>query len=334
MATNKVITNHATTHSAMKSCIAYVLRSDKVKEGYVAMVGPYRYKDINVNNVVQTFIDEKQLWNKDSGRMYMHSIVSWHKDENITPQQALDFATELVENDVFYSKYQSLVGVHQDKDHIHAHIVTNTVSYIDGAKEHHTKKQLEAMMARSNGLCKMHGFTVTEKGRHFNGTVMDAYDVSSMKNNKYRVVGKSSTQSYLVECMTAVDAAKDIACSRDEFIALMQSDGWTTHWSDNRKYITFEDESGHKVRNVNLSKTFNINLDKEFLINEFKRNAECDIGTDESDSVDGGASLGNSYELSAGIAATTYVAIEASSRTARKLSNKSRNEQQKKAARL
>ena len=318
----------------MKNCIAYVLRDDKVKQGYVAMVGPYKYKDINVNNVMQTYIDEKRLWSKDSGRMYMHSIVSWHKDENITPQQALDFATELVEYDEFYSKYQSLIGVHQDKDHIHAHIVTNTVSYIDGIKEHHTKKQLEAMMARSNELCNKYGFNVTEKGKHFDGTVMDDYDVSTMKNNKYRVVGKGGTQSYLFHCMMAVDSAKDKACSKEEFIKLMQSDGWDTHWPDNRKYITFEDESGHKIRNSNLSKTFNVDLDKESLIHEFERNAECDIEADESDSFTDGTSIGNCYELSAGIGATTYAYVETSASAVRRLRSKARYEQQKKAARL
>ena len=31
------------------------------------------------------------MWDKDSGKMYAHNIISWHKDEQITPEQALEF---------------------------------------------------------------------------------------------------------------------------------------------------------------------------------------------------------------------------------------------------
>ena len=28
------------------------------------------------------------MWNKDTGRMYAHNLISWHKDEQITLEQA------------------------------------------------------------------------------------------------------------------------------------------------------------------------------------------------------------------------------------------------------
>ena len=33
-----------------------------------------------------------------------------------------------------FSGFQTLVAVHKDKDHIHCHLVTNSVSYEDGKK--------------------------------------------------------------------------------------------------------------------------------------------------------------------------------------------------------
>ena len=43
------------------------------------------------------------------------------------------------------SGFQTLVAVHKDKDHIHCHLVTNSVSYEDGRKLHNTRKDLERM---------------------------------------------------------------------------------------------------------------------------------------------------------------------------------------------
>ena len=90
-------------------------------------------------------LSEKKVWDKDSGRMYAHNIISWHKDEQITPEQALEFGKQFAET--WFSGFQTLVAVHKDKDHIHCHLVTNSVSYEDGRKLHNTKKDLERMPA-------------------------------------------------------------------------------------------------------------------------------------------------------------------------------------------
>ena len=70
------------------------------------------------------------MWDKDSGRMYAHNIISWHKDEQITLEQALEFGKEFAEKLVQWINLN--VAVHKDKDHIHCHLVTNSVSYEDG----------------------------------------------------------------------------------------------------------------------------------------------------------------------------------------------------------
>lgn len=44
---------------------------------------------------VQNLLEEKKMWNKDTGRMYAHNIISWHKDEQITPEQAFEFGKSL-----------------------------------------------------------------------------------------------------------------------------------------------------------------------------------------------------------------------------------------------
>ena len=80
----------------MRNVLEYVLRGEKVKEGHIFIAGPYAGDTINYDEVYQTWIKEKQLWNKDSGRMYAHNIISFHKDEKITAAQCLEIGRKFV----------------------------------------------------------------------------------------------------------------------------------------------------------------------------------------------------------------------------------------------
>lgn len=88
MAINKTVNKSTKSHGAMRNVLEYVLREMKTKDHLVAVTGPYERSVINYDNVYQSFLEEKRLWNKDSGRMYAHNIISFHKDEDITLEEA------------------------------------------------------------------------------------------------------------------------------------------------------------------------------------------------------------------------------------------------------
>ena len=80
------------------------------------------------------------------------------------------------------------MAVHKDKDHIHCHLVTNSVSYEDGRKLHNTKKDLECMKQLTNQMCREHGLTVAEKGKHFDGSQIEKGEVIAWSKDKYKSV--------------------------------------------------------------------------------------------------------------------------------------------------
>ncbi len=102
-------------------------RVDKTRGELLAIVGPYEPDSITYDGVYRSFLEEKRIWSKDSGRMYAHNIISWHEDEPITPKQALEFGKEFAEQ--WFAGFQSLVGVHIDRNHVHCHIITNSVGH-------------------------------------------------------------------------------------------------------------------------------------------------------------------------------------------------------------
>ena len=272
MAINKTINKRTNTHGAMRNCIEYVLRQDKTSELLTYVTGPYCHDEINYDLVYRTFLEEKKMWDKDSGRMYAHNIISWHKDEQITPEQALEFGKEFAEN--WFSGFQTLVAVHKDKDHIHCHLVTNSVSYEDGRKLHNTKKDLECMKQLTNQMCRERGLTVAEKGKHFDESQIEKGEVIAWSKDKYNLFRQQVKDSFVADCAMAVLKALENCISKEKFIEKMKQFGWNVNWTEKRKHITFQNQDGKKVRDSNLSKTFHLDISKEDLENEFDRNYE------------------------------------------------------------
>ena len=272
MAINKTINKRTNTHGAMRNCIEYVLRQDKTGKLLTYITGPYCHDEINYDLVYRTFLEEKKMWDKDSGRMYAHNIISWHKDEQITPEQALEFGKEFAEN--WFSGFQTLVAVHKDKDHIHCHLVTNSVSYEDGRKLHNTKKDLERMKQLTNQMCRERGLTIAEKGKHFDGSQIEKGEVIAWSKDKYNLFRQQVKESFVADCAMAVLKAMENCISKEKFIEKMKQFGWNVNWTEKRKHITFQNQDGKKVRDSNLSKTFHLDISKEDLENEFDRNYE------------------------------------------------------------
>ena len=272
MAINKTINKRTNTHGAMRNCIEYVLRQDKTSELLTYVTGPYCHDEINYDLVYRTFLEEKKMWDKDSGRMYAHNIISWHKDEQITPEQALEFGKEFAEN--WFSGFQTLMAVHKDKDHIHCHLVTNSVSYEDGRKLHNTKKDLERMKQLTNQMCRERGLTVVEKGKHFDGSQIEKGEVIAWSKDKYNLFRQQVKDSFVADCAMAILKALENCISKEKFIEKMKQFGWSVNWIEKRKHITFQNQDGKKVRDSNLSKTFHLDISKEGLENEFDRNRQ------------------------------------------------------------
>ena len=270
MAVNKTINKRTNTHGAMRNCIEYVLRQDKTSELLTYITGPYCHNEINYDLVYRTFLEEKKMWNKDTGRMYVHNIISWHKDEQITPEQAFEFGKEFAEN--WFSGFQTLVAVHKDKDHIHCHLVTNSVSYEDGRKLHNTRKDLERMKQLTNQMCRERGLTVAEKGKHFDGSQIEKGEVIAWSKDKYNLFRQQIKESFVADCAMAVLKALENCISKEKFIEKMKQFGWNVNWTEKRKHITFQNQEGKKVRDSNLFKTFHLDISKEGLENEFNGN--------------------------------------------------------------
>lgn len=272
MAINKTSNKGAMSKAAMRNAIQYVLQEKKIKDNLTYISGPYEYGNITWDNVYKSFNKEKELWNKNTGRLYTHHIISFPPNEKITSQDALEFAKEFISRTL--PEYQVLCAVHQDKSHVHIHFIINTVSFIDGKKLHQSKHDLQEMKDITNAMCQERGYSVAQKGVHEDGTAIEKGELTSWDKNQYNMLVNNTKKSYLVDCAKAVMDSIKSAVNRESFIGKMQNKGWSTNWSNTRKNITFVNVDGKKVRNSKLEKTFNIKCSKDDLEKIFIKNNE------------------------------------------------------------
>ena len=267
MAINKVINHPAKNHSAMRALIRYVLQDRKVKEGYVTLQGPFNQDSITVGNVYQAFLDEKQLWGKDSGRMCAHHVISFHANDFVTPGECLEIGQTFCQQ--FFPDFQNLIAVHQDKDHLHIHIVTNTVSFVDGRKLHQTKAELQAQKDFTNQLCESRGLHVAEKGKHFDGSEIEPGEIRAWNEKKYQALINEERESYMIDCAEAIVETVPECSDSKEFVVKMELRGWIVSWNEKKGHIVFRNHAGRTIRDTNLAGTFTFNIGLEEVINEF-----------------------------------------------------------------
>jgi len=216
--------------------------------------------------------------------MYAHKVISWHRDEEISLEETLNFGVEFATN--WFDGFPTLIAVYQDRGHIHVHLVTNTVSDEDGRKLHNTRKDLERMKQLTNEMCMERCLLVASKGKNFYGEDLEEGHVRAWSKDKYHLLANESKDSYLTDCGLAVLDSMEQCESKEHFISNMKKRGWRVIWKDSRKNITFENEEGKKVRDKNLSKTFNLNITKEGLLNEFERQSKVRIRRESDDELE------------------------------------------------
>lgn len=271
MAILKII-SHGKTNAGKRRVLQYVLDPKKTEPHLCAVSGDFLAEEITPKTVYKSYARTRALFNKESlgRRTYTHGTIAFAPGE-ISPEDATEFAEEFVLK--VYPQNQVLTAVHTDAEHIHVHFIVEPVSFWDGRMLHTSKYDLDRAKKICNEMCRARGLSVSQKGRHADGTVFREGEVTTWSKNKYHQMAQDPGQSYLVDLAVAVQDCAAVAESQEEFCSLLEHEyGWTVTWKDSRKNITFTNSEGKRVRDSNLSKTFNIRISKEDLQYEFARN--------------------------------------------------------------
>lgn len=270
----KSVNSKSNSKAALNATLNYVFQEKKTSPALCLVTGDFMSDTITPRTILKEFMETKELWGKTKGRMHKHFVISWHEDTGITYEQALEICKEWCEK--VFPTFQCAIAIHTDRDYPHGHIIVNSVSFMDGKKYHMHPRQLQQAKDFCDDINTRYGFTITQKGKHFDGTTIEEGTVHSYNKNTYKMLQKDTQGSKLVRVVLSILDVIRSALSKEEFVSTLEEKHQIkTSWKDSRKYITFEDTTSNlKVRNNNLSRTFTYDFSKEGLLSQIQQNKE------------------------------------------------------------
>ena len=153
MAVTKILARHG----GLNAAIQYVMNGDKTEEKLLVATHL-----CSSDHAAQDMTNTKKHHGLTGGVQYYHMILSFKPGE-ITPDLAMELAQRFV--DELLSEYEVVIGVHTDRQHIHAHIIFNSVQWGAKVKYHsNAKSYYTQIRATADRLCREHGLSVIIQG--------------------------------------------------------------------------------------------------------------------------------------------------------------------------
>lgn len=112
----------------LKNALEYIQNPDKTEE--CVLVG-------SINCLPDTAFEQmeetKNIFHKTGKRQGYHVIISFSPEEKVTAEQAM-YVLEHFAKDVLGDDYEAVYAVHTDREHMHGHLIWNSVSMTTGKK--------------------------------------------------------------------------------------------------------------------------------------------------------------------------------------------------------
>ena len=114
--------------SHLENALNYIQNPDKTEE--CVLVG-----GINClpDTVFEQMEETKNIFHKTGKRQGYHVIISFSPEEKVTAEQAM-YVLEHFAKDVLGDDYEAVYAVHTDREHMHGHLIWNSVSMTTGKK--------------------------------------------------------------------------------------------------------------------------------------------------------------------------------------------------------
>ena len=114
--------------SHLKNALEYIQNPDKTEE--CVLVG-------GINCLPDTAFEQmeetKNIFHKTGKRQGYHVIISFSPEKKVTAEQAM-YVLEHFAKDVLGDDYEAVYAVHTDREHMHGHLIWNSVSMTTGKK--------------------------------------------------------------------------------------------------------------------------------------------------------------------------------------------------------
>ena len=227
-------------------------------KGVLNYVGKKAENTVGINcsndykEAYKDFQDIKEFYDKLEDRQYKHFIHSFKPNE-IGEEKALEMTVKLCEE--FFPEYQVFIAQHTDREHLHNHIIVNSVNFENGKKFRCSLREFENWRDRADKLAQEYGLEIVqpkEKKLEVGEVVTKSRDTREVIEGAL----KGEKQSDIVTVSLAVIQAGEEAKNKEDFTRLLKEKGVDIDWGETtkedgsikyKKYITLTVDENHRV---------------------------------------------------------------------------------------
>lgn len=225
----------------LKNALEYIQNPEKSEER--VLVG-------SINCLPETafeqMMDTKVTYGKTDKRQGFHIMISFVPGE-ATEEQAFDIVGRFAK-EYLGDKYEAVYAVHNDKEHMHGHIVFNSVSFETGAKYDYRKGEWKRrMQPLTNKLCAEHGLNIMPAEY--------AKDPKNLSRTEWEF-----EQSFRKMILADAEFCQSQATSFDHFVFLMKRIGYQFEYG---KYLSIKVPCGRWYHQLDK-------LDERFAEDKFR----------------------------------------------------------------
>lgn len=235
-------------HDHLRNAIDYILdvRHGGAKTAGGTLVGGNA--GLDHKEILENFLETKREYGKMDGRQGYHFVISFAKGEadEATAYEVIQEFCEQYLGDC----YDYVFAVHNDKEHMHGHIIFNSVSRVDGYKYHYKKGDWEKnIQPVTDQICIAHNLSPLTFEEERTGVSYASWIAQHERKCNWTHI-----------ICADVDYAIQQALSQDEFLSILQKMNYQLKVGHSRKhdadYITFKfvspDGKEHKRRSYNM----------------------------------------------------------------------------------
>src|SRR5699024_3728569 len=165
------------------------------------------------------------------------------EEEEITEDTAFDLVGEFV-REYLGKDYEAVYAIHNDTDHIHGHIIFNSVRCTDGYKYDYPKGEWEhRIQPLVNDLCEKYGLSI-----------LDLVEVKEKRKHRQKGETAETRQKKKMSARNQrikrdVDSAVEDAETYEEFLENLRSMGYEL---SGRKHLAVRETGAERVRRLDL----------------------------------------------------------------------------------
>ena len=189
----------------LRNVIDYARNADKTeKEFYVSGI------NCEPDSAYEEMQDTKDFYHKNDKILAFHGYQSFVQGE-VSPEIAHKIGVQLA-NEMWGDRFQVIVTTHLNTNHIHNHLLLNSVSFKDGLKYYSNRTNTARLRHISDEICREYGLSVLEEKPCKKSKInFDNYYKKSLYNDNYSNNAKRD-----------LDLAIRQAYSYDDFLYLMK----------------------------------------------------------------------------------------------------------------